>query len=234
MLHDELLAGGLAQVALEAAVEALDQQGPADARDGGVVAALAQLVADEGVLGAGDLIEGKLDAGVVQRLADQVAPCGGHVRVGLAEDHGQLALDVAGAREAVVALAPAQRVRVQVGRKVAHGGAHAWVQGAPERQVPAQAHARRAHAPVARPRPQQQRHGQSGVLVVRGQFLGHLPPVARVRAGFVVRQRLRPRELVERRRRRHNVPVPGDLPREPSDRAGDCWGGLFLFIIWTN
>lgn len=55
--------------------------------------------------------------------------------------------------------------------EIAHGGRDARVQGAAERQVPAEAHARRADAAGARRQVQQRAHGQAGVFVVGGEVL---------------------------------------------------------------
>lgn len=75
-----------AEVGAQGAVEELEQHLEADAGESGVVAALGQLVADEGVLGPGMLVEGEGHAGIVQRLADQVTARRRDVSVTLAED----------------------------------------------------------------------------------------------------------------------------------------------------
>lgn len=46
--------------------------------------------------------------------------------------------------------------------------------------------------------------------------------VARIGAGSIVGQGLRPHELVVRRRGGDDVAVAGDLPRKPRYRPGDC------------
>lgn len=138
--------------------------------------------------------------------------------------HDQLALDILDTLQAVVGLALAERAAVDVGGEEADGGAHALVEGAAESEMAAQAHARRADAPVARRQRQQRIHAQPRVLVVRRNLLRDLQLVALVRAGPVVRQRLRARELVVRRHRRRDVALARDLAREAGDRAGH-WGG---------
>lgn len=75
-----------AEVGAQGAIEELEQHLEADAGESGVVAALGQLVADEGVLGPGMLVEREGHAGIVQRLADQVAARRRDVGVTLAED----------------------------------------------------------------------------------------------------------------------------------------------------
>lgn len=74
------------EIGAQRAVEQLEQHLEADAGNGGVVAALGQLVADEGMLGPGHLVKVEGDAVVVQRLPDQVTASGRDVGVALAED----------------------------------------------------------------------------------------------------------------------------------------------------
>lgn len=149
VFDDELLARRLAEVDLQPALEQLEQHLEADLGDGGVIPPLGQLIPYEGMLGAGNLVEREIHTGVVQRLADEVAARGWDVVVALAEDHDELAVDVARALEAVVSQALAEAVAVDVGGEVAHGGAHALVQRAAVREVAAQTHARGADAAVA-------------------------------------------------------------------------------------
>lgn len=127
-----------AQVRLEHAPEQLEQDLEADLCDGRVVAALAQLVADEGVLGPGELVKAEDDAGLAQLGPDQVTSGVGHVRVLDAEDHGHLAAaafgqprepvervgGVWGGRRAggVWARMRAQGARVHVGCEVVYAG----------------------------------------------------------------------------------------------------------------
>ena len=60
-----------------------------------------------------------------------------HVVIQLPKDEHEFALDVAGARERVVGFAEAERVRVEVGGKVADCGGDAGVEGAAVGEVSA-------------------------------------------------------------------------------------------------
>lgn len=129
-----------AEVNLERPAEQLEQDLEAGLGDGWVVAALAQLVADEGVLGPGELVPAEDDAGVAHLAADEVAPGVGDVRVPDAEDHAHLAAEageeiqrvraVRGGRVGggVGARVGAEGPRMHVGRKVADRGGDAGVQ----------------------------------------------------------------------------------------------------------
>lgn len=146
------------------------------------------------MLGAGDLVEGEKGAGVAQRLADEVAAGGRHVRVEGAEDGEQLRVAEVAARDAGQRVlrgvgGSAQRVRVDVGAEERDGGGHARVERGAQRNVAAQAHARRAEPPGARRQARQVVERQRAVLVVRRERLGRLVLVAQVRAGPVVRKR---------------------------------------------
>jgi hypothetical protein len=136
----QLLGGSIlgTQVRLERAREQLQQHLEADLGDGRVVAALAELVADEGVLRPGKLVEAKDGASVAQLLADQVPARVGHVRVLDAKDHGHLALELGEPVERVVAvgrrlgrhvgaLVRAQRTAVHVRGKVCDARVHSGV-----------------------------------------------------------------------------------------------------------
>jgi hypothetical protein len=56
-------------------------------------------------------------------------------------NHDQLAADIFDALDAVVVLALAESLRVDVGGEVAHGGSDAFVEGATEGEVAAETHA---------------------------------------------------------------------------------------------
>lgn len=84
-----------AKIDLEGAAKQLQQDLEAGLGDGRIVAALAELVADEGVLGPGELVEAEDDAGLAKLGADQVAAGVGHVGVLEPEDQRHLALEVA-------------------------------------------------------------------------------------------------------------------------------------------
>lgn len=75
---------------LEHPPEQLEQDLEADLANLGIVAALAQLVADEGMLRPGELVEAGDEAGLAHLGADKVAAFVGDVGVLDAEDHGKL------------------------------------------------------------------------------------------------------------------------------------------------
>ena len=104
----------------------------------------------------------------------------------LAEDHDELAFDVAGAGEGVVAFAGPERVAVDVGSEVADGGADPWVERAAVGEVAAEAHACCADAACACWKGEQGVDGEGGVFVVCGDLLGNLPFVACVGTRAVV------------------------------------------------
>lgn len=127
------------KVRLENPAEELKQDLEADLCDGRVVAALAQLVPDEGVLRPGELVKAEDDARVAQLGADEVAPGVGHVGVLDAEDQGHLAAQllevverVRGARGwrggRVGGLVGAEGARVDVGGEVGDAGGDARVE----------------------------------------------------------------------------------------------------------
>jgi len=129
----------LSQIRLEHAPKQLQQHLEADLGDGRVVAALAELVADEGVLRPRKLVEAENDARVPELPADQVAPAVGDVRVLDAEDHGHLALDLRQLVDRVIAVrgrlrrrvglrVRPQRPAVHVCREVRDAGADAGVE----------------------------------------------------------------------------------------------------------
>ncbi len=128
-----------AQIRLEHPPKDLQQHLEAHLGHGRVVAALAQLVADKGVLRPRKLVEARDDAGRAHLGADEVAPGVGHVRVLDAKDHGGLALelvelvqrvDAVGGRigRRVGGVVRAEGAAVDVGRKVCDTGRDARVQ----------------------------------------------------------------------------------------------------------
>lgn len=127
MLHLLRLAVVRAQVRLEHAPEELQEDLEARLGDGRVVAALAQLVADEGVLRPRELVEAEDDAGLAELQPDQVPPGVRHVRVLDAEDHGHLALEPGQQIERVGA--PGGRLGAGVGRRVGPERARVHVRG---------------------------------------------------------------------------------------------------------
>ena len=130
----------LAELGSEHAAKQLEENLEAGLTDGRVVAAFAELVADEGVLGPGELVEAKSCAGLAHLEPNQVAPGVGHVRVLDPEDERYLAPDARqkvervsavrrrGRRRRVGARVRAQRARVDVGWEVAHRGGYAGVE----------------------------------------------------------------------------------------------------------
>lgn len=113
----DLLRGGIArsQVRLEDSPEQLEQHLEAYLGDRRVVAPLAELVADEGVLRPRELVEVEHGARRPQLLPDQVAPGVGDVRVLDAEDHGHFSFDLPELIDRVVA------VRRSLHRRVGRG-----------------------------------------------------------------------------------------------------------------
>ena len=101
-----------AQVRLERAAEELDQDLEADLGVSRVVAALAELVADEGVLGPSELVEVEHRARRAQLLPNQVPTLVRHVRVLDSEDHRHLGLDLSQSVDRVVAAHRALHRRV--------------------------------------------------------------------------------------------------------------------------
>lgn len=84
--------------------------------------------------------------------------------------HDELPLNVPHPLQAVVPASP-QRLGVYVRGKVAHGSGDAFVKGAAEGQVPAEAHARCADAAVAGGEGEEGGDGEGGVFVVGVDFL---------------------------------------------------------------
>ena len=81
-----------AKIRLQHTAKQLEQNLEADLGNSRVIAALAELVADEGMLGPGELIEAGNDASIAQLGADKVTPGIGNMSVLDAEDDGDLAL----------------------------------------------------------------------------------------------------------------------------------------------
>jgi len=139
------------------------------------------------------LVERERHAGVVQSLADEVAALWWDVGVFLAEDlgkelvsirrtakfsqsrdlidetktdHNQLATNVLDAFDTVVVLALAERLRVDVGGEIAHGGSDAFVESAAESEMAAETHSCGADAAVASLHVREEVDAQRGVFVV--------------------------------------------------------------------
>lgn len=93
MLDRAPVAAALAEVGPEHAAKDLEQDLEAGPRDGRVVAALAELVADEGVLRPRELVPREDGAGAAQGRPDGVAPGVRDVRIAQAEDEGRFAAE---------------------------------------------------------------------------------------------------------------------------------------------
>lgn len=93
-----------AQVDLEGSAEQLQEDLEASLRDCGVVATLAELIADERVLSPGKLVEAKDDAGLAQLGTNQVATDIWHVSVLEPEYQGHLALEITKEVDSVYAI----------------------------------------------------------------------------------------------------------------------------------
>ena len=128
----------LADLGLQHPPEELQEDLEAHLRDDGVIAPLAQLVPDEGVLGPGELVEGVHDAGLAELEADEVAAGVRDVGVLHAEEHGDLGADVVEVVEGVrrgrgprgrgVGGVGAQGAGVDVSREVGDYGGYAGVE----------------------------------------------------------------------------------------------------------
>lgn len=97
-LTDMLRRGHIAvlgsQIRLEDTTKELKQDLEADLGDGWVVAALAEFITDEGMLGPGELVEAGSHTGLAQLGADKVTPGIRDVCILDTEDQGNLALEV--------------------------------------------------------------------------------------------------------------------------------------------
>jgi hypothetical protein len=106
-----------AQVRLESTAKKLKQNLEANLCDGWIIAALAELVADEGVLGPGEFVEASGNAGGTELGADEITAGVRDVSVFDAENHGNLSVAEVG--EAVESVLAVRRGRV--GRGIGRG-----------------------------------------------------------------------------------------------------------------
>ena len=83
-----------------------------------------------------------------------------------ATHHDELAGDVLDAVEAVVVLAVAESMRVDVGGEVAHGGSDAFVEGAAEGEVAAETHSCGANTAVASLHAREKIDAQCSIFIV--------------------------------------------------------------------
>ena len=102
----------------------------------------------------------------MQSLPDQIASVGRDVIIRLPEDHNQFAFDIARSGEAVVVLAVAERVAVDIRREVAHRCADALVERASIREMATETHACGADTAVAGGEGEEELNGRRSVGVV--------------------------------------------------------------------
>jgi hypothetical protein len=166
------------------------------------------------------LVPGERHTGLGQTLADLHAACLGHVGILPAPDHQQLARDVFGAGERIVA-AEAEALLVQIGRVKAGRRADAGIEGGAVREMAADADAEREEPPVdVGAREQMVEHGPGIVVVRRGGF-GRFVMIARVRASLIVGEhRARRLELVKNFGHRYHVAVAREERRHPMNGPG--------------
>lgn len=186
------------QLRSQASSKNLEQHLKTHFGDSRVIAVFTQLVPDESVLRARDLVETKLHAGRVQGVADQISACSGHVVVVFAKDQHELGFDVGGAAQGVVLFAAREGVAVDVGWEVTYCGGDAGVEGAAVGEVAAETHACCADAAGAGGQGEEGVDCQGGVFVVGGEGFLDFPRVACVGAGDVVGERLVRGEFVVR------------------------------------
>ena len=84
---DSRLASLFTEVNLEPSLKELLKHGPANTADPGIKATLAQLVANEGMLSASNLIPAELYTSIMQSLAYLISASGRYVVIALSEDH---------------------------------------------------------------------------------------------------------------------------------------------------
>lgn len=174
-----LLPASRSQIRAQRPVEQLLQHLEAYPRDRRIIASLAQLVADERICPAprsapspshrlshglqkaqrfeaeiltlrpSNLIPRKRDPLLVQRLSNQIPAFRRDMIILLPEDHNQLPFNISRPGQAVVVLALAEAVRVDVRREIADGSCDARVEGTAVGEVAAEAHTCCADAAVA-------------------------------------------------------------------------------------
>ena len=214
------------QIQLENAIKQFQQDGKANARNSGVIAAFREFIADKRMLGAGNFIKWKGGIGVAQGGPDNVAARGRHVGVEGAENEEPLGAggELAGADavEGVVRRGPggaagglggcrcggvhhgAKRAGVDVGAKETDIRLNVLVEGGAQRQVAAQAHARGANAAAGLEVGErlEERDGQVEVFVVGGKRLLRLVGISGVSAGSVVGKGFGRYQSIEKKKKR--------------------------------
>jgi hypothetical protein len=93
-----------AKIRFQHTAKQLEQNLEADLGNGWVIAAFAKLIADESMLGPGELVEAGNDASLAQFSADKVTSGVRNVGILDAEDDGNLALKVVKEVEGVIAV----------------------------------------------------------------------------------------------------------------------------------
>ena len=115
---------------------------------------------------------GEEDAGIIQRLGDLLPACQRYVRVLSAKNQHQLALDVAGPFQRIVAVL-AEGAALKVSRVKTAAGAHLRIERRPESQMPAEAEADGAEPAAARRMALQGLEDDLGVVIeVAGSVYG--------------------------------------------------------------
>ena len=142
----------------------------------------------------------------------------------VATNHNKLPFNVLHPIQTIVLLPLPQRMRVHISSEIAHGRPHPPIKRAPESQMPAQTHPRRADAAIARFELGEAVDAEGRVFVVGGDFLGDFPGVAVVGAFGVVGEGRRAGEFVVAAGGRDDVAVGGDLTGEALNGASDCGG----------
>src|SRR3984885_12167686 len=222
MLAPEMLRAR--QIALaETAVEKIEGDAIELEGEFGVVARA--FIPHEGV-GSVDLVpavaETLLDAQLVEAREDPAAVVERDVRVLAAPDHEEVAPDVGGASERIVAFALAQRAPRDVSGVEADRAGDVGLHRGAEGEVAAQADAEGAEfAGAVRARGEVVERG-AGVGVIAGKLFGVFELVAAVRAGLVVGEDSPGRlELVVDLGDGDDVAVTGEHGRHAADGAGD-------------
>jgi hypothetical protein len=136
-------------------------------------------------------------------------------------NHDQLASDIFNTLDTVIVLALAERLRVDVGGKVAHGGSDALVESTAESEMAAETHSCGANTAVASLHAGEEVDAQSGIFVVCRELLLDFPCVSGVSARAVVGECLWAGELVVAAGCCDDVAVGCNLAGEALDWAGD-------------
>ena len=96
------------QITPQHSAEQLKQHLEADTSDCRVVPSLAQLISDKRMLRMSNLIPRERHTSIMQRLANEISSRRRHMRIFLAKDHDELALDIACALNGIIILTRAE------------------------------------------------------------------------------------------------------------------------------